>query len=714
DNNSKLGREFNSIYNKSRNYLTKKQYSTEKFKLNFGSPTILKGWDINKETENLSMILRKFNPERKSYDYFLGIWNKDIPKKEKVMNFEESGEFEKMEYKLYPDPSKMLPKQFMSKKWEEKYPTSDEFKTKYKDGLHKKGEKFDKEFLHELIDRFKNGLEKHDEKYQEVFKFKLKETKDYNAYTEFIADVTNSNYRVSFKNVSNVEELVEEGKLYLFKIWSKDFSKHSKGTKNLNTIYFESLFSEENLEKNIFKLSGEAEVFYREKSVFHTADEMKNGHHSKELKGKFDYPIIKDKRFTEEKFIFHVPIQINYRSEDLSPKNLNAKINDKIGDFTHVIGIDRGERHLIYLSIVRIADGKLIDQKHLDEIVNINNKGEKYPPVEYWKKLDEKEKGRDSAKKSWETIQTIKELKEGYISQVVNEIVKLQKEYNALIVFEKLNKGFKNSRIKIDKQIYQKFETALIKKLNYVIDKKDPKTYLHGTQLTNPITKLDKIYNQSGIILYIPAWNTSKIDPKTGFVNLLYSSDLRYASTKKTLEFIDKIDKIYFEDGVFKFDIDFKNWNNRYSNSRTKWTLTSYGKRIETRREPNQNNEWCSKEIDLTKEFGKILNQDGTLVKEDVKTCKEFLRFFKLMLQMRNSKIKTDIDYMISPVMGNDNEQYDSKKQDESSPIDADANGAFNIARKGLMVIDNIKKEIDNPYKISNEEYLQYIQNKSY
>jgi hypothetical protein len=34
-----------------------------------------------------------------------------------------------------------------------------------------------------------------------------------------------------------------------------------------------------------------------------------------------------------------------------------------------------------------------------------------------------------------------------------------------------LNSGFKNSRIKVERQIYQKFELALAKKLNFVVDK---------------------------------------------------------------------------------------------------------------------------------------------------------------------------------------------------------------------------------------------------
>jgi CRISPR-associated protein Cpf1 len=65
-------------------------------------------------------------------------------------------------------------------------------------------------------------------------------------------------------------------------------------------------------------------------------------------------------------------------------------------------------------------------------------------------------------------IESIKELKNGYISQVVHKLASLIIEHNAIIVFEDLNSGFKRGRQKIEKQIYQKLELALAKKLNYL------------------------------------------------------------------------------------------------------------------------------------------------------------------------------------------------------------------------------------------------------
>lgn len=47
------------LYNKVRNYVTKKLYSLEKVKLNFYKSTLLDGWDKNKEKDNLGIILKK-------------------------------------------------------------------------------------------------------------------------------------------------------------------------------------------------------------------------------------------------------------------------------------------------------------------------------------------------------------------------------------------------------------------------------------------------------------------------------------------------------------------------------------------------------------------------------------------------------------------------------------------------------------------------------
>ena len=50
----------------------------------------------------------------------------------------------------------------------------------------------------------------------------------------------------------------------------------------------------------------------------------------------------------------------------------------------------------------------------------------------------------------------------------------------------------------------------------------------------------------------------------------------------------------------------------------------------------------------------------------------------------------------ISPVKNAKGYFYDSRVVDKTLPIDADANGAYNIARKGLMLIEQIKNVDDD------------------
>jgi len=85
-------------YDMIRNYLTRKPYSEAKLKLNFDCSTLLNGRDKNKETQNLSVILRKDGK------FYLAIMKKDQNK-----FFEKSALYEgnlrtmeKMDYKLLP------------------------------------------------------------------------------------------------------------------------------------------------------------------------------------------------------------------------------------------------------------------------------------------------------------------------------------------------------------------------------------------------------------------------------------------------------------------------------------------------------------------------------------------------------------------------------------------------------------------------------------
>ncbi|MBR0333938.1 MAG: type V CRISPR-associated protein Cas12a/Cpf1 [Bacteroidales bacterium] len=717
------------LYNMVRNYMTRKPYSTEKIKLNFENSTLMNGWDLNKEHDNTSVILRKDGL------YYLAIMNKKYNRVFDVNNISESGEcFEKMEYKLLPGANKMLPKVFFSKSRIEEFAPSKQLLENYKNETHKKGATFKLNDCHALIDFFKASINKHED--WNKFGFQFSDTNTYEDLSGFYREVEQQGYKITFRNVSvdYINSLVEEGKIYLFQIYNKDFSPYSKGTPNLHTLYWKMLFDEKNLADVVYKLNGQAEVFFRKSSIeykhpTHPATQPIDNKNAlnKKKQSTFKYDLVKDKRYTVDKFQFHVPITMNFKST--GSDNINLLVNEYIqqSDDLHIIGIDRGERHLIYLTVIDMK-GQIKEQYSLNEIVNTYN-GNDYH-TNYHDLLSKREEERMKARQSWQTIENIKDLKEGYLSQVIHKISELMVKYNAIVVLEDLNMGFMRGRQKVESSVYQKFEKMLIDKLNYLADKKkrpeEEGGILNAYQLTNKFTSFQKLGKQSGFLFYTQAWNTSKIDPVTGFVNLF---DTRYETREKSKSFFGKFDSIRYnnEKDWFEFTFDYTNFTTKADDTRTNWTLCTYGKRIETFRDETQNSNWVSKEIELTNKFKEFFgkyhidiqsNLKEVIVQQDTaEFFKGLLHLFKLTLQMRNSETGTNVDYMQSPVADANGNFYNSDTCDDSLPKNADANGAYNIARKGLMIIDKIKrsddlKKID--LKISNKEWLHFAQNKPY
>ena len=645
-------------------------------------------------------------------------------------NFPEDAEssFEKMEYKLLPDPSKMLPKVFFAASNTELFDPSDEILKIREKGAFKKGKTFNLNDCHKFIDFYKDCIEKHPD--WKKFGFKFTETKDYADISKFFREVSDQGYSIKFRKISEkyLKELVKDGKLYLFQIYNKDFSEYSKGTANLHTLYFKMLFDERNLENVVYKLSGGAEMFYRKASiekedmVVHQKNqpiENKNPDNVKK-ESVFDYDITKDKRYTKYQFQLHLPIVLNYKAKVKVKDKDKCCINDDVRaalkhtESNYVIGIDRGERNFVYACVVD-ANGKIVKQENFN-VIEADN-GYK---TNYHKLLDKREKEMDSARKSWKTIGSIKELKEGYISQVVHKICQLVIKYDAVIVMEDLNLGFMNSR----KKVYQKFERMLTQKLNYLVDKKLEPTEMGGLLNAYQLTGVRKD-EQDGIIFYIPAWLTSKIDPTTGFVNLL---NPKYSSVSASKEFFNKFDEIKYnkDEDYFEFSFNYDNFPKCNSDFKKEWTVCTFGDRIKTFRDPENNNQFNSKSISLTQEFKNLFDNSGIdytsnlkeqiLSKDDKSFYKALIGLLSLTLQMRNSVSGNgDIDYLISPVKNSSGEFYDSRNYDSTSslPCDADSNGAYNIARKGLWAVNQIKQAEDETkanISIKNSDWLQYAQ----
>ena len=269
----------------------------------------------------------------------------------------------------------------------------------------------------------------------------------------------------------------------------------------------------------MLKLNGQAEIFFRPTSInksetpVHKAKQSINNKNQLNPKkqSSFDYDIVKDRRFTADKFFFHCPITLNFRSASIAGR-FNDAVNGYLKDNpdVNIIGIDRGERHLLYYSVIN-KNGQIVEQASFNTVANSYNSDGRDIDVktDYHKLLDEKEKQRDAARKSWSTIENIKELKSGYLSHIVHNLASLMIKYNAVIILEDLNFGFKRGRFKVEKQVYQKFEQALIDKLNYLVFKNSKAGqaghYLNAYQLTAPFESFQKLGKQSGFLFYVTA-----------------------------------------------------------------------------------------------------------------------------------------------------------------------------------------------------------------
>ena len=715
------------LYNKVRNWLTRKPYSTKKIKLNFENAQLLGGWDMNKEADYASVLLRKNN------QYYLAIMDKKHNHAFDIETLPSDGAcFEKIDYKLLPGANKMLPKVFFSKSRINEFAPSTDIQIAYRQETHKKGKNFNLADCHRLIDFFKQSIAKHED--WSKFPFHFSDTSTYEDISGFYREVEQQGYTIGFRKISEsyIYRLVDEGKLYLFQIWNKDFSDYSKGTPNMHTLYWKALFDKANLADVVYKLNGQAEVFYRKRSlqkenttVHKALQPIKNKNTQNEKStSTFDYDIVKDRRYTVDKFHFHVPITINFKSS--GRPNINEHVLDIIRHhgIEHVIGIDRGERHLLYLSLIDLK-GRIIKQMTLNEIKQQTggNYGTNYKEL-----LVAREGDRAEARRNWKKIENIKDLKAGYLSQVVHVIAQMMVEYNAIVVLEDLNMGFMRGRQKIERSVYEQFEHMLIDKLNFYVDKKKeacaPGGLLHGLQLANKFESFNKLGKQSGCLFYVPAWNTSKIDPVTGFVNML---DARYESVESSRRFFSRFDVIRYneEKNWFEFTFDYNNFHAKLDGTKTQWTLCTYGSRIKTFRNPAKLNQWDNEEVVLTDEFKKVFANAGINIYGNLKEAicslakrehlEPLMHLMKLLLQLRNSKTNSEVDYMLSPVAEN-GVFYDSRSCNGNLPIDADANGAYNIARKGLWVLRQIQDSKPGDklnLALSNKEWLRFVQEKS-
>lgn len=763
------------LYDKVRNWLSRKIYNPEKIKLCFeNNGKLLSGWSDNQTksdngTQYGGYIFRKKN-EIGEYDFYLGISaDAKLFRRDENICYED-GMYERFDY-YHLKPNTLLGKSYIGNYGEDSKAVLSAFNAAItKLQLEKKLVPKDNEKVPTYLKRLKqnyanfyqilmnddNVVDAYKSMKQHIFatltslirvpaaiELATQTDLDIDELIDEIQNLSSESFGYFPVATAAIEEANKREKkpLFLFKMSNKDLSyaaksseglRKSRGTENLHTMYLKALLG---MAQNVFSI-GSGMVFFRHKTkglaettARHKANEFvanKNKLNDKK-KSIFAYEIVKNKRYTVDKYLFKLSVKLNYSQPNNNKIDVNSEVREIIsnGGIKHIIGIDRGERNLLYLSLIDLK-GNIVMQKSLNILKNEHNvKGTDYKGL-----LTEREGERQDARRNWKKIANIKDLKRGYLSQVVHIISKMMVEYSAIVVLEDLNPGFIRGRQKIERNVYEQFERMLIDKLNFYVDKhKDANEtggLLHALQLTSEFENFKKSEHQNGCLFYIPAWNTSKIDPATGFANLF---DTRYTNTVEAQKFFSKFDEIRYneEKDWFEFEFDYDKFTQKAHGTRTKWTLCTYGMRLRSFKNPAKQYNWDSEVVALTDEFKRILGKAGIDIHENLKDAicnlegkkdlEPLMQFMKLLLQLRNSRKNPEEDYILSPVADENGIFYDSRSCGDTLPKNADANGAYNIARKGLMLIEQIKntEDLDTiKFDISNKAWLNFAQQKPY
>ena len=749
----KVFRENIDLYNKTRNFVTKKPFSTDKFKLTFSHYNTLGGWDKGAIHKNLGILFLKDD------EYYLGIVNKQFPINIDGQEQPFANAYKKVDIDYCSDANKTLPRCFIMSK---QFKAPADIVAGYTAGKHKSlSELFDLDFCHKLINYYKECLKEHPT--LKRFQYKFSPTEDYSCMEDFYKEVDLQSYKMHFSYVDEnvLKKATESGQLFLFRIYNKDLNGKSKGNPDLTTLYWKALFTEENRENCVFKLSGGAEVFFRDKSLENICIHKKgstlinkvdkNGepippkeynlvrlesHHTdiETLRKKYPnytfkvcpYDIMKDRRYGKPSYHFHVPIEINYckeKSSKASLKSFNRCILEKLQDNKefNLMGIDRAEHNLLSVVVIN-QKGEILLQENLNIINNFN----------YQHKLTQVEENRQEQRKSWNTIEKIKDVKKGYLSGAVKHIIDLMFEYNAVLVMANLDQEFKHSRSFIDKQIYQHFEKAILRKLAFLCFKNkaddEEGSIRKGYQLTLEQDDLTKIYNlkQNGFVFYVSPAYTERIDPTTGFVNMFPKKSLQYKNRKLAREFIEKFKSISYDKKLgFKFVFRYCDFDTKRKDFKEKWTIYT-GDFIRHIWKRTQNGEYVRQEIDITKEMKELFQlHDIDLTKEDLRQqildnetpemYQSFLYLFRKTVDFKY--VGEDTYYIASPVLNDEGTFFNNLNTvPDKYPQDSDKNAAYHIALHGLRYLNRVENgEIkkDEPNK-QQFNWLRFVREKEY
>lgn len=677
-----------------RNYLTKKPFSTDKIQLYFDNPKFLDGWDTNKEPDNRGVILRAGN------DIYLGV----LPPHAKRLfygdeHLDPESPLKKMDVKFIPNPHMMLPKVAFSKKAVEKGSIPEPVMSLYRSGKAVKD--YTKEEVSLMVDFYKKVIASNSD--WAVFGFEFKETDEYDRLADFYHDVATQGYKTVFKGVSRsfIDEAVEDGYLYLFQVSCQDMLEdHTEKDGNYKALLYEALSGQAGCD---VRLCGGGAVYFRPASlprkVTHPAGvpiRTKNPDTKKES-STFSYDLIKDRRYTEDRYAFHIPVNIYPEADAYGALSVNRRVQEIVRENPgmYVLGINRGERNLISIAVTA-SDGTIVEQRNL----NVFDK------FDYRRKLAEREKERTEDRRNWTSVKEIKNIKTGYLTRVVGEIVRLVKKYGCVIAMERLDMDFKTGRQAFEKNVYEQFERDLVSRLSFLADKNEADRFGTVLQLANPgKTEIERTkFPQNGILFLVNPAHVSKTDPLTGFVNRL---NLHFGKLAEAETIIDNFDGFRFNAKtgrfVLSFHYDKAAPGKEAGDGQKVWNVETNGERIEQERVENAPADTFTDKVTvLTTAMKELLDcagitwndgEDllGRLKGQGTDFYKSFFGLLRLTMRCTSWDNATREFRIIGCTANASGQFYDSRRAPERLPKDGDTLAAWNIARKAHIILRNIR-----------------------
>ncbi len=773
--------------------------TTREIKLHFGNDHLLDGWDINKEPDYHGFLLRDRNEYylgvgNKRGDLFHKKLGKSVEEVREAYNTDGKDFYEKIDYKQLDigkfegvafgkGNDKKTPDELAKKKRE----LADEFldgdikkleyyfqlKKEYDDFKTTRQEdkawdrRFSKDKMRKLIEYYITCLGKRED--WRRFNLEFKKPEEYKDRDDFVAHIQRQAYWIKPNKVSKkyIHEKVISGELFLFRIHNKDFYDFEKKSSNKNpytkdgspsamhlfTRYFLELFSDENISniksknpnKSIYELDGKAEIRFKPKT-----DNVKLRIYQKNKKdvtffderdGNKEKKVIQHRRFAKDTLTLHLKTRLNFgKQTDLFTFNkiVNGELLTKVP--VKILGMDRGENNLIYYCILN-ERGEIEDEK----CASLNKVGErklengKKEPVDYFQLLVNREGQRDWEQKNWQKITPIKDLKAGYLGNVLHWISEetfagIDRGVATLNVLEDLGGSFKRTRFFRERQVYQGFENKLVKKLGYLVDK-NCGNFRNAYQFTPIIDSVEEMEKnkQIGTVIYVPASYTSKICPHSlcGWRKRLYVKNSY--SKEKIIGLLESMKiQIAFDKGNDRFCFEYE-WEQEYKDNGKKETYGGIDKVFSSvsrmQWNDNQNKMIEFKDgtkVSITSKLKDLFEQNRiqltNINKQLVDRKKELaaelfqniIFYFNLIMQIRNydrEKEGGDADYIQCPSC-----LFDSRKSEGNGKLslitNGDANGAYNIARKGFMQLCRIRKNPDDPMKlITNKDWDEAVCN---